>query len=91
MTLITINLQGGWKWGTYEKTLARVSSPSAKFRCAAKGLDLETMRAYIRGGVDVNEKVARASQRSRRSWRLDTTEYLCAPFSGQGLPEPSTR
>ena len=54
MSLITI--QGGWKWGTYEKTLARVSSPGAKFRCAAKGLDLETMRAYIRDGVDVNER-----------------------------------
>ena len=56
MSLITINQQCGWKWGTYEKTLARVSSPGAKFRCAAKGLDLETMRAYIRDGVDVNER-----------------------------------
>ena len=56
MSLITIDLQLGWKWGTYEKTLARVSLPSAKFRCAAKGLDLETMRAYIRDGVDVNER-----------------------------------
>ena len=56
MSLITINLQLGWKWGTYEKTLARVSLPSAKFRCAAKGLDLGTMRAYIRDGVDVNER-----------------------------------
>ena len=58
MTLITINnpAWSGWKWGTYEKTLARVSSPGAKFRCAAKALDLETMRAYIRDGVDVNER-----------------------------------
>ena len=61
MSLITIDLQLGWKWGTYEKTLARVSLPSAKFRCAAKGLDLETMRAYIRDGVDVNERSSKGA------------------------------
>ena len=63
MTLITINnpAWSGWKWGTYEKTLARVSSPGAKFRCAAKGLDLETMRAYIRDGVDVNERSSKGA------------------------------
>ena len=63
MTLITINnpAWSGWKWGTYEKTLARVSSPGAKFRCAAKALDLETVRAYIRDGVDVNERSSKGA------------------------------